>query len=47
VLVREAGGFVNDFFAGEGLSAGNPLIATNRALCAKLAAVIGIPLTTS
>ncbi len=45
VLVREAGGFVNDFFAGEGLRAGNPLIATNAALCAKLAAVIGIPIT--
>ena len=45
VLVREAGGCVNDFFAGCGLRAGNPLIATNAALCAKLAAVIGIPIT--
>ena len=45
LLVREAGGFVNDFFAGEGLRAGNPLIATNAALCAKLAAAIGIPIT--
>ena len=26
---REAGGHTNDFFAGEGLTAGNPLIATN------------------
>ena len=42
VLVREAGGLTNDFFAGDGISAGNPLIATNAALCAKLAAVIGI-----
>ena len=42
VLVREAGGFTNDFFAGDGIAAGNPLIATNAALCAKLAAVIGI-----
>ena len=42
VLVREAGGFTNDFFAGEGLAAGNPLLATNAALCAKLAAVSGI-----
>jgi len=42
VLVREAGGFTNDFFAGDGINAGNPLIATNAALCAKLAAVIGI-----
>lgn len=45
VLVREAGGFTNDFFAGDGLAAGNPLIATNAALCAKLASVIGIPIT--
>lgn len=44
VLVREAGGFTNDFFAGNGLSDGNPLIATNAALCAKLAEAIGIPL---
>ena len=45
VLVREAGGFTNDFFAGDGIAAGNPLIATNATLCAKLAAVIGIPIT--
>ena len=45
VLVREAGGYTNDFFAGDGLHAGNPLIATNAALCGKLAAVIGIPTT--
>ena len=45
VLVREAGGFTNDFFAGDGLRAGNPLLATNAALCAKLAAVSGIPIT--
>jgi myo-inositol-1(or 4)-monophosphatase len=44
VLVREAGGLTNDFFAGNGLAGGNPLIATNAALCAKLAAVIGIPI---
>ena len=45
LLVREAGGYTNDFFAGDGLVAGNPLIATNHALCAKLAGVIGIPIT--
>lgn len=45
VLVQEAGGFTNDFFAGDGLAAGNPLIATNEALCAKLAAVIGISIS--
>ncbi len=44
VLVREAGGCTNPFFAGDGVAAGNPLIATNAALCAKLAAVIGIPI---
>ena len=43
LLVTEAGGRTNDFFAGDGIAAGNPLIATNAALCAKLAAVIGIP----
>jgi len=44
LLVREAGGHANDFFAGDGLTAGNPLIATNDALCAKLAALIAIPI---
>jgi myo-inositol-1(or 4)-monophosphatase len=44
LLVEEAGGFANDFFADGGLAGGNPLIATNAALCAKLAAVIGIPI---
>ncbi len=34
-----------NFFAGDGLAAGNPLIATNAALCAKLAAAIGISIT--
>jgi myo-inositol-1(or 4)-monophosphatase len=43
LLVREAGGHTSDFFAGEGLATGNPLIATNDALCAALAEVIGIP----
>ena len=45
LLVREAGGHANDFFAGDGLTAGNPLIATNDALCAKLADLIAIPIT--
>ncbi len=45
LLVTEAGGYTNDFFAGDGLTAGNPLIATNAALCAKLAGVVGIPMT--
>jgi myo-inositol-1(or 4)-monophosphatase len=46
LLVEEAGGRVNDFFAGEGMVAGNPIIATNAALADALAAVIGIPLKT-
>ena len=45
VLVQEAGGFSNDFFAGSGVSDGNPLIATNSALCDELSSVIGIPLS--
>jgi myo-inositol-1(or 4)-monophosphatase len=45
LLVREAGGHTSDFFAGDGIRAGNALIATNDALCVKLAAVIGIPIT--
>ncbi len=45
LLVREAGGHTNDFFAGDGLAAGNPVIATNDALCAKLADLIGIATT--
>jgi myo-inositol-1(or 4)-monophosphatase len=44
LLVTEAGGFTNDFFAGDGIAEGNRVIATNAALCAKLAAVIGIPI---
>jgi len=45
LLVREAGGHTNEFFAGDGLAAGNPIIATNDALCAKLASLIGIAVT--
>lgn len=44
VLVQEAGGFANRFFSGYGIAQGNPLIATNAALCAELAAAIGIPI---
>jgi myo-inositol-1(or 4)-monophosphatase len=42
LLVREAGGFTNDFFAGDGLNSGNPVIATNVALGPALSRVIGI-----
>ena len=44
LLVNEAGGRVNDFFAGAGLLEGNPLLATNGALAEPLAAVAGIAL---
>ena len=45
LLVHEAGGLTNDFFAGDGIAAGNPLLACNPALCDTLAAVSGIPIT--
>jgi hypothetical protein len=32
LLVRRSGGHTNDFFAGDRLNAGNPVIATNDAL---------------
>jgi myo-inositol-1(or 4)-monophosphatase len=47
LLVTEAGGRTNDFFAGNGLLGGNPLIATNHALGDAIAAVVGIPLHSS
>ena len=45
LLVREAGGRTNDFFAGDALRAGNVLIATNAALGPALSRVIGIELS--
>jgi len=44
LLVTEAGGRTNDFFAGNGLLEGNPLLATNHALGEALAGVVGMPL---
>jgi myo-inositol-1(or 4)-monophosphatase len=44
LLVAEAGGCSNDFFAGNGLLEGNPILATNAALAAPLAALAGVPL---
>ncbi|MDB5930183.1 MAG: Myo-inositol(Or 4)-monophosphatase [Polaromonas sp.] len=41
VLVREAGGTVNDFLAGDGLLQGNPIIAAGSGLYATLVATIG------
>ena len=45
LLVREAGGFTNDFFSGDALNRGNALIATNAALAGPLAEAIGIELS--
>lgn len=42
VLVREAGGWVNDFLAGDGLIAGNPILACTPALRDRLSALSGI-----
>jgi myo-inositol-1(or 4)-monophosphatase len=42
VLVREAGGACNAFFAGNGLASGNPIIGINAALADALAQVTGI-----
>jgi myo-inositol-1(or 4)-monophosphatase len=42
VLVREAGGCTNDFFAGDAIASGNQLVATNRALARPLGEVIGL-----
>ena len=42
-IAREDKERINDFFAGNGMTAGNPIIATNGALAATLEDVIGIP----
>jgi myo-inositol-1(or 4)-monophosphatase len=41
VLVREAGGWVNDFLAGDGLTQGNPIIASAPGLVDKIQMVSG------
>jgi myo-inositol-1(or 4)-monophosphatase len=47
LLVTEAGGRVNDFFRGDGLEHGNPILTTNAALADVLSAVVDIPLQTT
>lgn len=44
LLVREAGGRVNDFWADNGLAQGNPVLATNARLASELSVLTGIPL---
>ncbi len=41
VLVREAGGWVNDFLAGDGLNQGNPIVAAAPGLAEKMQLVSG------
>lgn len=43
ILVTEAGGCVSDFFGGDGVRSGNPLIATNAGLAGKLSQIVGVP----
>jgi len=40
LLVREAGGWTNDFLAGEGLHRGNPIVACTPELSGKLSALL-------
>lgn len=42
VLVREAGGWVNDFLAGDGLTQGSPILACTPSLRARLSTLTGI-----
>ena len=47
LLVREAGGLVNDFLDGGGLMQGNPVLATAPGIAQGLCRAIGIPLQDS
>jgi myo-inositol-1(or 4)-monophosphatase len=42
VLVQEAGGWTNDFLAGDGLRQGNPILACTPSLKALLARTMGL-----
>lgn len=42
VIAREAGAVVNDFFAGDGLMKGNPILAATPALAPVLAGMMGL-----
>ena len=44
LLVREAGGRVNDFWAGDGVQNGNQVLATNQALATELSVLTSIEL---
>ncbi|MGY3234960.1 MULTISPECIES: inositol monophosphatase family protein [unclassified Bradyrhizobium] len=42
VIVAEAGGFVNDFFAGDGISKGNAILCCTPSLASQLSDITGI-----
>lgn len=42
VLVQEAGGWTNDFLAGDGLNKGNPIIAATPGMRDQLLAIVGL-----
>lgn len=42
VIVSEAGGWANDFFAGDGISKGNPILCSTPALASQLSEITGI-----
>ncbi|MDA9442634.1 hypothetical protein XH98_26740 [Bradyrhizobium sp. CCBAU 51745] len=42
VIVGEAGGWVSDFFAGDGISKGNPILCCTPALASQLSEITGI-----
>lgn len=44
VIAKEAGAVVNDFFAGDGLMSGNPILAATPALAPALSGVMGLAL---
>ena len=44
LLVTEAGGRINDFWGGDGLRSGNPVLATNAALASQLSVLTSIAL---
>jgi myo-inositol-1(or 4)-monophosphatase len=43
VIAGEAGAEINDFFAGDGISKGNPILCATPALAGELRAITGIP----
>jgi myo-inositol-1(or 4)-monophosphatase len=43
-MVKEAGGRVNDFLAGDGLTKGNAIFAAAPGIAEEFAAVVGVPL---